>query len=128
MPGLRGKKDCERDKMKLAKLKKQIEKSVLAVATSKNNKPHQIAIACVKVLGNNLIITDNFMKETRKNIKSNNKVSLIFWKNKGYELRGNAKYYSSGKWLNFVRNLKENKGFKPKGAVVVKIKEIKESR
>jgi hypothetical protein len=114
--------------MKLAKLKKQIEKSVLAVATSKNNKPHQIAIACVKVLGNNLIITDNFMKETRKNIKSNNKVSLIFWKNKGYELRGNAKYYSSGKWLNFVRNLKENKGFKPKGAVVVKIKEIKESR
>jgi len=108
--------------MKIANLKKQIEKSVLALATSKNNKPHQIAVACVKVLGDSLIITDNFMKETKNNIKLNNKVSLLFWKNKGYELRGNAKYYSSGKWLNFVKNLKENKGYKPKGAIVVKIK------
>jgi len=110
------------------KLKKQIEKSILALATSKNNKPHQIAVSCVKVLGSNLIITDNFMKETKKNIKSNSKISLLFWKDKGYELKGNAKYYPSGKWLNFVKNLKENKGYKPKGAIVIKINGIKKSK
>jgi len=109
----------------ISKLKKQIERSVLALATSKNNKPHQIAVACVKVLGNNLIITDNFMKDTKKNIKSNGNISLIFWTNKGYELKGNAKYYSSGKWLNFVKNLKENKSYKPKGAIIIKINKIK---
>jgi len=115
--------------MKLANLKKYIEKSILSLATSKNNKPHQIAVSAVKVLGDNLIITNNFMQETKRNIASNNKVSLIFWGNKGgYELRGNAKYFSSGKWFNFVKNMGENKNFNPKGAIVVKIKQIKKSK
>ena len=107
-------------------IKESIKKSVLSLATSKNNKPHQIAVADIKVLDNRIIITDNFMQETKRNIISNKNVSLIFWSdNGGYELKGKADYFSSGKWLDFVRNLKENKGLKPKGAIIVKIKKIK---
>lgn len=110
----------------LEKIKEEIEKSILAFATAKNNKPHQIAVAAVKVLGDKLIITDNFMKETKRNLISNKKVSLIFWNGeRGYELRGDAEYFSSGEWLNFVKSLKENKNFKPKGAITVKIKKVK---
>lgn len=113
----------------LKKIKGLIEKNVLSLATSKNNKPHQIAVAYVKVLDDRIIITNNFMQETKRNIISNKNVSLIFWSdNGGYELRGKADYSSSGKWLDFVRNLKENKGLKPKGAIIVKIKKIKRLR
>jgi hypothetical protein len=108
------------------KFKNCIEKSVISFASVKNNKPHQIAVACVKVMNNKIIITDNFMKETKSNLKNNTNISLIFWGSKGgYELRGNANYFSSGKWMDFVRNIKENKSFKPKGAIVISINKIK---
>jgi predicted pyridoxine 5'-phosphate oxidase superfamily flavin-nucleotide-binding protein len=110
----------------LKKIGGLIEKNILSLATSKNDKPHQIAVAAVKVLDNRIIITDNFMQETKRNLISNKNVSLIFWSGSGgYELRGKAGYSSSGKWLDFVKKLKENKGFKPKGAIIVKIKKIK---
>ena len=110
----------------MGKLKKEIEKSILSFATSLNNKPHQIAVAAVKVIKNELIITDNFMRETKRNIRKNNNVSVVFWGAKGgYELKGKAKYFSLGKWLDFVKNLKENKSFKPKGAIIVRIINIK---
>lgn len=109
----------------LKEIKKIIEKNVLILATSKNNKPHLIVVADVKVTGNEIVITDNYMKETKNNLRNKNIALLLLNKNQGYELRGEAKYFSSGKWLEFVKKLKENKGFKPKGAIVVKIKKIK---
>ncbi|MBI5148928.1 pyridoxamine 5'-phosphate oxidase family protein [Candidatus Pacearchaeota archaeon] len=105
---------------------KKLENKILILATSKNNKPHQIAVEVNKILGKQILITDNMMKETRKNILKNKNVSLIFWDNKGgFELRGIAQYHSSGKWFDFVKGLKENKGFKPKGAIVININKIK---
>ena len=109
----------------LEELKDKIEKSVVALATVKDSKPHQIAVAAVKVSEDKVIITNNFMEETIENLKTNNQVSLIFWKEEGYELRGTAEYHSEGKWLDFVKNLEENKEFNPKGAIVVTVNKTK---
>jgi hypothetical protein len=55
--------------MKVEELKNKIEKATIAVATcDKNCAPHNIAIMFAKVIDNNIIITNNFMKRTIKNI------------------------------------------------------------
>jgi uncharacterized pyridoxamine 5'-phosphate oxidase family protein len=103
--------------------KKLIERSVIALATCRNNKPHVIPIACAKVVGKNIVITDNFMKRTKENIKKNKNVELTFWKNdKTYNVDGKAAYYNNGKWLDFVKKMKENKGLPAKGAIIIKTK------
>lgn len=108
--------------------KKIIEENPVAVATiTKHNKPNVIAVACVKVISKNqVLITDNFMKQTKKDLKKNNKVCLAAWNSKwkGYKLIGKAKYNSSGKWLNFVKKMKENKGLPAKGAILVTVSKI----
>jgi predicted pyridoxine 5'-phosphate oxidase superfamily flavin-nucleotide-binding protein len=108
-------------------LKNIIEKNPVALATINGKKPNVIAVAYVKIKNRKIIITDNFMKETNKNIKKNPNVSLAVWTKswKGYKLGGEAKYYSSGKYLDFVKSLKENKGCPAKGAIVVSINKIK---
>ncbi len=110
--------------------KKIIEGNYAAFATvDKNRKPNVIAVSCVKVIGGgNLIITDNFMKHTRENLKENNNVCLAVWNNKeeGYKLIGKAKYFSSGKWLKFVKQMPENKGFPAKGAILVTVLKLTE--
>lgn len=100
----------------------------MAFATvDKNSKPNVIAVACVKVIwGGKIIITDNFMKHTGENLRENNNVCLAVWneKEEGYKLIGKAKYFSSGKWLKFVKQMPGNKGFPAKGAIVVTISKL----
>ncbi|HNV97612.1 MAG TPA: pyridoxamine 5'-phosphate oxidase family protein [bacterium] len=117
--------------MNLLKIKNLIEKNPLAFATILNNKPNVIGVACVKVLDKNkILITDNYMKTTIKNISKNNNVALIVWdKNlNGYKLIGRAKYYNSGKYLEFIKKMKENHGLPAKGAIIVKISKIIKSQ
>ncbi len=114
--------------MEVKDIKKQIEKATIAVATiNKNNKPHAIAIMYAKAEGDMIIITDNYMKKTIGNIKNNPYVSLVFWQGEqGWRIDGKAEYHNFGKWLNYVRSLKENKGLPAKGAIVIKIEKITE--
>lgn len=113
-------------------LKKLIESNALGLATvGKNGKPHNIAVACVKVDGDNIIISNAHIKESIKNIKRNKDVSLVVWNKEwekacvGYELIGSAKNYTGGKWFDYVCKLPDNKGYKIKSAIVVKITKIK---
>ena len=112
--------------IKLEDIKEKLEKATIAVATcDKNSNPHNIAIMYAKVSENKIIITNNFMKKTIENIKVNNKVSLVFWETEeGWRIDGEAAYYNSGKWLEFIKNLKENNGFPDRGAIVIDIKNI----
>lgn len=117
--------------MKLSNIKNLIEKNPIAFATVSKNKPNVIGIAFVKVLSKDkLLITDNYMRSTIKNILENNNVALVVWnKNlKGYKLIGKAKYYKSGKFLELVKSMKENKKLPSKGAIVVKVSKIIESK
>src|SRR4030042_3558527 len=116
--------------MDIQKIKK-IEKKIVAIATvDKKNKPHNIAIQINKIQGDKIIFTDNYMKLTVENIKNNPNVSLVFWHGKegaekGYRIDGKAEYFDSGEWVDFVKGLKENEGYPAKGAIIIKINEIK---
>ena len=118
--------------MKITKnIKKIIEQNPLAFATARNKKPYVIGVASAKVVnGDKIILTDNFMKTTVRNILENNNVALVVWNKRweGYQFLGKAKYYKNGKWLNYVKKLKENKGLPVKGAIVVKVEKIIESK
>ncbi|MBD3310764.1 hypothetical protein GF351_06105 [Candidatus Woesearchaeota archaeon] len=107
--------------MKLADIRPKIEKSVLYLATSSDHQPHVIAVACAKVVDDKIIITDNYMKSSNRNVKSNCNVEILFYYKKwsGYRIQGKARYHKSGKWLDFVRGLRENKKHPAKGAIVV---------
>ncbi len=110
------------------KLKKLIESYPNALATvGANLEPNVIAVAFVKVVsGTELLISDNFMKQTLKNLSCSKKVGIAVWdkKWKGCKIAGTARYYDSGKWAKFVREMPENKGLPAKGAVLVKVRSI----
>jgi len=113
-------------------IKKLIEDNALSLASiDKNGNPHNIAVAYCKVVDDNIIISNAHIKETVKNIAINGKVSLSVWHSDwekvciGFELKGLAKNFISGKWFDFVKNLPDNEGYDIKSAIVVKIKSVK---
>lgn len=115
-----------------AGIKKFIESNAMGFATiNKNGKPHNIAVAYVKVVENKIIISNAHIIESIKNIKENNNVSLAVWNKDwekacvGYEILGKAKNYTSGKWFNLVCNLPDNKGYKINSAIVIEVIKIK---
>jgi len=112
--------------MELKDIKERLENATIAVATcDSKNIPHNIAIMYAKVVEDQIVITNNFMKKTVENIKINPNVSLVFWGDEeGWRIDGKAVYFSSGKWLDFVKSMKENEGMPAQGAIVVNIKSI----
>lgn len=109
------------------KAKKIIEENPVAFATMNNNKPNVIAVAYVKVISRNqIVITDNFMKQTKRNLAKNNNICLAVWNKKweGIKLIGKAKYYTKGKWKKFVEDMKENKDYVIKGAILITVSKL----
>jgi len=113
-------------------LKKFIESNAMGLATvDKDGKPHNIAVAYVKVVGDKLIISNAHIKESIKNLEMNDNVSLVIWNKEweticvGYELIGRAKNHTSGKWLDFVRDMPDNEGYEIHSAIVVDVEKIK---
>jgi predicted pyridoxine 5'-phosphate oxidase superfamily flavin-nucleotide-binding protein len=114
-----------------SEIKKLIESNALALATvDSSGNPHCIAVGDVKVVSKNqILVGDNYMAETVRNIKANKNVSLVSWCRQlkkdcvGYELRGTAKYFKEGKWLKKVKVI--HKGFPAKGAILVTVSKIK---
>ena len=105
-------------------VQKLIESEAVAVATvMPNGKPNIIGVACVKVVEGKVLITDNYMNQTVKDIQNNPRVALAVWNKKweGYKLIGKAKYFGKGKWVNKVKAMPENKGMPAKGAILVNI-------
>jgi len=115
------------------KIKGMIEENALALATvDQDNKPHCIAVAFARVVSENqILITDNYMVKTRYNIQDNPNVSVVVWNKNwkenctGYELKGRAEYFESGKWLEKAKEISENKGEPRKGALLITVSEIK---
>jgi len=113
------------------KVKKIIEENALALASMMHNKPHIAACGYVKVVEHKIVISASYLKTTLRNIRRNPHVAIAVWnedwkkKSIGYSLFGKAKFYDSGKWLDFVKNLEENKGMRIKGAIVIDVFKIK---
>ncbi len=116
--------------MEVENIKNKIERATIALASvNSKGKPHNIAIMDAKVRNEKIIISDNYMETTVENIRDNPNISLVFWeKERGWRIDGKAEYHNSGKWLDFVKSLKENKGFPAKGALVINTEKIENLR
>ena len=113
------------------KIKKIIEENPIALATIKDNKPYVIGVAYCKVIDSDkILITNNFMRSTVDNILENSNIAMVVWNKKweGYQFLGKAKYHQKGKWLDYVKKMKENKGLPAKGAILVKVRKIIKSK
>ncbi len=114
--------------MNLLTIKKTIEENPVSLSTvMKDGNPNAIGVAYVKVISDmELIITDNYMNQTPKDIQNNKNVCVLVWDKemKGYKLIGEAEYLSSGKWLDFIKGLSENDELPAKGAVLVRVTKI----
>ena len=114
-------------------LKKLIQENALAFATmDENGNPHCIAVGFIKVVSKNqILIGDNYIVESLKNIKRDNNVALAVWNKDwkkncvGYELRGTAEYFTEGKWYETVKQIPENKKEPCKGAILITINKIR---
>ncbi len=109
-------------------IKKLIEENPVALATvCSDGNPNVIPIAFAKVVSDNeIVITDNFMIQTRENLQSNKNVCLSVWNKdwNGYKILGEAQYIKSGKWKNFIEEMKENEGLSAKGAILIVINKL----
>jgi predicted pyridoxine 5'-phosphate oxidase superfamily flavin-nucleotide-binding protein len=114
--------------MTLSEIKNIIENNRVAVATvMEDGKPNVLVIDGVKVVSDTeVVITDNYMYQTPKDILNNKNVCLLVWYRdiKGYKMIGKARYFSSGKWVKFVKGLPNNAPFPAKGAILVKVEKI----
>lgn len=109
--------------------KELLETEAVAVATiNEDGSPNLIAIGYARVVSpNTIIITDNFMKHTPENIKRDPRICLAVWTKdweEGYKFVGKAEYQTSGKWADYVKNMKVNKDYPAKAAVVVTVEGI----
>jgi predicted pyridoxine 5'-phosphate oxidase superfamily flavin-nucleotide-binding protein len=109
-------------------IKEIIENNPIAFSTIDNcNKPNVIAVAYVKVVSDNqILITDNFMKQTKENLVLNKNICLAVWDKdwNGYKISGTAKHFTEGQWKKYVENIPENKGLPAKGAIIVNISKL----
>ncbi len=110
-------------------IKNLLESKVVAIGT-KSEFPNVTPVLYCKVIDDKVIITNNYMGETIENINADNSVCLAVWdatvgKEFGYKLFGKAEYHKEGKWLDFVKGLKENRDLSPKGAIIFTPKSIK---
>jgi uncharacterized pyridoxamine 5'-phosphate oxidase family protein len=115
-------------KMEIDEIKNKLENATISVATvSPDNKPHSIAIMYAKVKNGKVVITNNHMNSTIKNLKVNPYVSLVFWeKENGWRIDGKVEYFDSGEWFDFINKLPENKDEPANGALVIEVENIKE--
>jgi len=118
--------------MKLEQIKNKVEGSALSLATvDSENKPHCVAVGFAKVVDGKIVITDNYMAKTPKNIANNSNIALTFYSRNweedcwGFEIRGTAEYHTEGKWRDFVKGLEGNEGMPAKGAIIVTVETIK---
>lgn len=106
------------------------KQTVVVLATaSAGAKPRAIFVQFPKVEGDKLIITDNYMGITRKNVLENKKVFVLaFEQDYSYclKIEGEAEYCAEGEWFDFVVGLEENKKYRPKAAVVISVKNVSE--
>jgi predicted pyridoxine 5'-phosphate oxidase superfamily flavin-nucleotide-binding protein len=114
-------------------MKKMIEENAMGLATIGNDgKPHNVAVGYAKVIsGDELLLTNNYLNETIENIRENNNIALVVWNKNwkeeciGYELKGTALYFNEGKWIEFIKKIPINKGEPCKGAILIKINNVK---
>lgn len=74
-----------------------------ALATYHDGNLNVIPVSTVKIVDGKVLLVDYFMEKTVRNIKNNNFVSLVFWKEmKGFQIKGRCNYLTSGEHFNEI--------------------------
>ena len=104
--------------------------NVFMVATADTDgKPNSVPVGLVKIVTHNqIMLVDNLMVKTRKNIEQNPNVAVTCWSSKdeyGYQLKGKARVETTGKFFGSSVKWVKEKGFSsnPKAIIVVKVEE-----
>ncbi len=109
-------------------MKKSINEAIVFLATAtKDGIPNIAPMKALKVVDDEtVVICDNFMHKTLKNIKENPNVSLATsdCRDHPFQYKGIAEYHTEGKWFEIAKEIDKQFEKVPKGAVVIKIKEI----
>lgn len=108
------------------------EKQPLAAfgTADKQGNPNVVPIFWKKILGDEtILLVDNFMKMSKKNLSENSSVCISFWNpdtEEAYKIKGEAAYYTEGKIYEQGKKFIQSKNPKriPKGVVEIKVKEI----
>jgi len=107
-----------------------IEKDLVFLATTNNEGiPNVVPIGFARPIDSqSILIADNYMNKTHKNIEENPHVSLVTKdaKMNPYQFKGTAEIFESGKFFDEVVEWAQNVMTKlnPKAAIVVKVTEI----
>ena len=96
----------------------------------KEGNPNVVPIFWKKILDDeSILLIDNFMKISKKNLLENSNVCISFWDSEtdeAYKIKGKATYYTEGAIYEEAKKsiqLKDPKRI-PKGAVEIKVTEI----
>ncbi|HHY01146.1 MAG TPA: flavin-nucleotide-binding protein [Methanothermobacter sp.] len=107
-----------------------IEKDLVFLATtSSEGIPNVVPIGFARPIDNtSILIADNYMKKTRKNIEENSNVSIVTKdaQKNPYQFKGTAEIFESGKIFEEVVEWAQNVMTKlnPKAAIVVKVTDV----
>lgn len=120
--------------MKISDKVKQLFNKTALVSfgtADKGSKPNINCVFWKKILDDNqtILLIDNFMNMTVKNLEENNQICLSFWDagtEEAYKIKGTAKYHKHGRIYNegkkFIQLKNPNRI--PKGVVEIEVKEI----
>jgi uncharacterized protein len=107
-----------------------IEKDLVFLATaSSEGIPNVVPIGFARPIDNgSILIADNYMNKTRKNIEENPNVAIVTKdaQKNPYQFKGTAEIFESGKFFDEVVEWAQNVMTKlnPKAAIVVKLTDI----
>ena len=96
----------------------------------RNGNPNVVPIFWKKIFSKEtILLIDNFMKMSKKNLLENNKVCISFWDTEteeAYKIKGEAKYHTEGKIYEEGKRFIQSKkpGRIPKGVAAIEVKEI----
>ena len=104
---------------------------VLSTAT-RDGVPNAVPVGAKKIIdGETILISDQFLNKTLTNMKSNPRVSVMYWQGReGYQLKGTVTIETTGKRFeetaHWIEEASQKTGFplKSKGAIIVQIEEI----
>jgi predicted pyridoxine 5'-phosphate oxidase superfamily flavin-nucleotide-binding protein len=115
-------------------MKKSAARSRLFIfaTASRDGKPNGVPMGLARIISDDeIMLVDNFLNKTRRNIEENPLVAVSFWNAKdhgGYQFKGKARVETSGKFFDMaVKLVQDGKPpfpIKTKAAVIVKVDEI----
>jgi uncharacterized protein len=104
----------------------------IMATSSKDGKPNGVPMGIANMISDDeIMLVDNFMNKTRRNIEENPVVAVTFWNPNGpggYQFKGRARVETTGKLLDEMKKriLSEKHPFpiKPRAVVIIKVDEI----